>query len=523
MPSNRRQAQMKRKRKLMKRITVDEGFDASEPMGRTMRSVMPPDQEMDPEARDQLMGHLLSVRRTIELGRERHTPTRSRRALVPALAIVLALFVAAAVMIPLFATGGKTIPPKVSGVAKFSNLLGKVEVLVPHDRWRAARPGDKISEGWVIRTAGSSNAAVDFPDGSIMRVTDGSEAEISTIAKDRIAVAHVSGSTYHRVTDGTDYVVTNKDVASHTSGAAFNVENRVPDHLEILTVEKQVNVAIARHDTIPVSKGEVMTVSMAQDKKADKQPVSRERLADERLMTSVQQDAAAGYSTGIYADMGVQVQESSAAAQPGDAQTPSIQLAADVSDKAATLTWVSSGGADFAEYVLLRSESAEPAYPGDEVARFSDPSMSTASDDSIQQGHTYQYRIAAIRKGSDEVFTSNTIVVNTPSPTPQPEQATLSLSAAGAGARAVRLQWSVGGATRFSGFILERVVDKAPAGSATPAGTKAVTQIDSGDVFCTYTDDAVVPGHTYNYRVGLVVDGSVMIYSDWQQAALATP
>jgi hypothetical protein len=145
--------------------------------------------------------------------------------------------------------------------------------------------------------------------------------------------------------------------------------------------------------------------------------------------------------------------------------------------------------------------------------------MSSATDDTITAGHTYQYRIAGVPAESGEVIFSNTVVVDVASPEPQPVPASMSLTAAPSSG-GVALQWSVTGANEFEGFVLERVVDKALSGSPTPEGTTNFKRIKSSDVFYSYQDGTVLPAHSYSYRVGLVINGAVMVYSDWQQAAV---
>ena len=441
-----------------------------------------------------------------------------RRALVPALAVLAVLLVMAAVMLPVFLSGRKGAPEPQAQVARFLNISGSVEVRAPGRKWRNASAGDHIVQGWRVRTGSGSIASVHFPDRSIMRVTDGSEARIAKLAPQEVSIEHVSGSTYHRVHKGTRYTVFNSGVASRALGTAFNIENRVPGHLEILTVESAVEVAIGSHGPIKVSQGEVMTVSMTQDKKADKQPVSRERLQDERLMASVQQDEQAGFSTGIYETVDVTGNQPSTSQGSQPVQPQSVQLQGELSDTSVTLTWSTSGVTEYKDLVLLRSEGSEPVYPDNEIARYSDTSITSASDNSIQKGRTYQYRLAATRNDSAEAVYSNTVVVDVPSENKQPEPVTVSLSA-GAVANGIAVEWSVSGASRFGGFVLERVVASAPSNSPTPQGSSTSKMIASGDVFYSFVDNSVFPGHTYSYRVGLVVDGAVMLYSGWQQAA----
>ena len=287
------------RRKLYKGIGIDDGFDENVPMARVIRELVPEDSKMDSDARERMMGHLLSVQRGAARGPVRRSP--ARRALVPALAFALVIAIAAAVILPTF-LGGKHRSPAPRSGAGFQKLVGDVQVRSHGATWKKATMEDAVAAGWSVRTGPASFATVHFPDGSIMRITDGSEAVVTRIGSGYVSIRHVSGSTYHRVRKGTTYVVTNQDVSSRARGTAFNVENRVPGHLEILTIESAVEVAIGKLEPIKVSQGEVMTVTLAENK-ADKQPVSIDRLKDGRLMSSVQQDAEAGYPTGVYEDV----------------------------------------------------------------------------------------------------------------------------------------------------------------------------------------------------------------------------
>ena len=127
-------------------------------------------------------------------------------------------------------------------------------------------------------------------------------------------------------------------------------------------------------------------------------------------------------------------------------------------------------------------------------------------------GQTYQYRLAALKAG-EVVGYSNTIMLTIPKPKPKPAPVTVILSST-ASVDGVKLEWTVGGASRFSGFVVERVVSKAPPGSPTPLNTLTVERVMSSAVLYTYPDTTVLKGHTYTYRVGLLVDGAIMVYSN---------
>lgn len=507
-----------RRYRVTSRIKVDEGFDETDPMARAIRSAMPPDRDMDPEARESLLGHLKVMQGRRQPSR-RVGPVAWRLA-IPALAAVAAVLIALLVVVPLLDPGGVTKPPEKVEPATFSSLTGSVQVLPPGGSWRDAGRSEKLARGWSIRTGEGSRAIVEFADRSIMRMTDGSEARLAALGARSVSVTHVSGGTYHRVRKGTRYSVTNSGVVSSALGTAFNVENRVPGHLEILTVESAVQVSIDEHGPIEVAEGEVITISTDEDLKADKQQVSMERLQDERLKENVAQDADEGYPTGIYENVDVKPAESRTepeqeATQPE--QKPAVQLAGELSGERVALNW-SLTGDDFDSLVLLRSEGTQPVYPDHEIAAYSDLSIRSAYDDSVLPGHTYQYRLAAMRDGTGDVDYSNTVVVTVESEQ-EPTEVSVSLSASG-GPAGVDLQWSVSGATRFGGFLLEREVLRAPEGSQTPAGSSTSTRIASGDVFYSYSDETAAAGHTYRYRVGLVMDGMVIVFSDWQTVQL---
>ena len=491
-----------------RRIKYAEGVDSGHPVAEAIRELRPPDSEMSPEARERMMDRLFFVQRSMAPGKEKRGARRWRYALVPAAALSL---LAVLLFVILFSAGQKSVPQR--RFARLADRDGYIEVRQPGEGWHRVEEGERLEVGCRIRSGPRSYASVTFPEGSTMRLTDGSEARVKSLGARSVAVEHMEGGTYHRVRKGTGYTVVNGDVSLRALGTAFNVENRVPKQFEIVTVENAVEVEVGSHEPIKVSQGEVMVVAMTGEKKAEMQPVSRERLEEERLYTSAKKDAQAGNSTGIYQELDVTMDQK----PPGEPQPPSpasklvVNLGAVASETGVSLNWGVSGEGDYDALALLRSETSAPSLPADEIVRYSDISMTSATDNSLLQEHTYQYRLAAI-KGSSALAYSNTVVVTIPKPQPKPEPASVSLAARASG-NGVLLEWSVAGTNKFGGFVVERYVEKAPPGSATPPGSSSVKRIVSGDVLYSYMDSSVAAGHTYSYRVGLLVDGAVMVYS----------
>lgn len=501
-------------RKRRGKTAIDESFDAGHPVAEVIRSLLPSETRMSDEARERMMGHLLAVRRRVARGAPARPGSRPRRirktALVTAAAVLVLAAVLTAVLLPIHFGGGTKTARQ---FARLQSPDGKVEVMPSGGKWRAAEDGERLASGWRVRAGDDSFASVAFPEGSIMRLTDGSEALLEAIGKQSVTVGHLTGGTYHRVRAGTRYLVSNRGISARALGTAFSVESREPGNLEILSVENAVEVEIGKHQPIKVFEGEVMVVSMAQAKQAVKQPVSRERLADRRLCASVQKDVEKGYSSGIYEKLDVPIEAQPASQDQTVSEDFPVTLGGVAAESGAALEWTVSASIGFDALVLLRSELSEPGYPDDEIARYADTSIKSATDDSTTRGRTYQYRLVALSGAGVPVAYSNTLVmsVSESGARPEPVSVTLRGSLLRGG---ISLEWSVTGASVFSGFVLERVVEKAPGGSVTPAGSASSRRIDSASVFFTFVDDSVAAGHVYSYRVGLVVDGAAMVYSD---------
>lgn len=478
------------------------------PAARLMVTLAPK-AKLEPESLRRIKAKAFDTPASVYTVPARHVTQRTyRRVLLPA-GIIALLIIAVCVTIPLAYHSSVNAPAIVNGYGIVGSVEGKVQAKPADGQWSAAKPGQKMDPGSFLRT-GDGNATVVFEDGSVMRVTDGSEARVVAVGNGAVKVQHLKGGTYHRVRKGTSYTVVNKGVTLHALGTAFNVENRVPDNLEIVMVENAAEVDIGSHGPIKVDEGEVMVVSL-NEKKADKQPVSRERLEEKRLLASAQQDAKAGNATGIYRKLEVPL-ASSPEPQKQTTTAQKLEFGGESSESGASLHWSTVGG-NFNSLVLLRSEKTAPVLPGDEIARYTDTSITSARDNSAKQGSTYQYRVAALQGDGSEPVYSNTIVLSIPVPDVKPQQASIRI-VAHPGTHSVALEWSVTGTSIFDGYVLERTLEGSPSGSSAPGDRTDIKRFESKNILYSYTDDDVVPGNKYSYRVGLVVDGTVMVYSD---------
>lgn len=494
-----------------------EDFDAGHPVAEMLRSVTPDEVRMDEGARQRLMGHLYSVQRRNARARVPRVSPTAKYVLAGAAALAVGLVLVLTLVLPV----GQSPPQGSSCSAAVEVMAGQVDVMPKGGEWCKVEGGSYAEEGSRIRTGPASIARLKFADGSKARLTDCAEVRIEELLDDSVSLEHVAGNTYHRVEPGTRYMVSAEDVTLRALGTAFNVDNSSPGNLEIVTVQSAVEVKIGRHKPIKVNQGEVMVVTMTQDKKAEKRPVSRERLQEPRLLSSVQEDAQEGYQTGIYEKIDVVGEESEEEEEDATAVTARIDLRGTVAESGVSLEWKAPEGIDYREFTLLRSEGGKPIYPDDEIASYSDISIRFATDDGVKSGHTYQYRVAAVTSDGDLVY-SDTVVVDVPAPEPEPTEVSVTLVSS-LSANGVTVEWSVNGASRFSGFVLERSVQGAPQDSDTTTDGTTVVRIESQDVFNTYLDTEVQGGNTYSYRVGLIVDGAVMVYSNSALAEVPEP
>ena len=191
-------------------IKIDESFDESNEVAAAIRSLVPPDTSMDEEVLDRMVGHLLSLQRRHLHGRQASRHHRLGTASLAAAALLVIAAVLVGVIVPAFMSGSKPAPTR--SIALLGSLKGTVSVKPPGEKWQASSERAKISAGWTVKTGKGSLVSVTFPEGSIMRVSDESEAEVVTMTRRSITVEHIAGDTYHRVHTGTRYTVTNSGV-----------------------------------------------------------------------------------------------------------------------------------------------------------------------------------------------------------------------------------------------------------------------------------------------------------------------
>ncbi|MDQ7814660.1 MAG: SH3 domain-containing protein [Patescibacteria group bacterium] len=186
-----------------------------------------------------------------------------------------------------------------------------------------------------------------------------------------------------------------------------------------------------------------------------------------------------------------------------------LALKAEIAGSKAQLTWTASGSAFSQGFKVVRSETANPVYPGNEYHYLSDPTMRTDSWDSgFKAGKTYHFRVCEYLGGKCGAYSNNVSLT-----WPQGEDAddesdkSISLSVTTSGDKA-SLNWSLSGFDSDMGFKV--VVSENP------------NPVYPGNDYHYYSESSkrsdtwggLESGQTYHFRVCEYLGGKCGVYSN---------
>jgi hypothetical protein len=412
-------------------------------------------------------------------------------------------------------------------------------------------------QGDTIIASEDSRGIVEFEEGCILRL-DG-EAEVSLSSQEGELVADViKGKSYHRVVDGTSYVVRSGGIKVTAKGTAFTFD-----------VEEYTGKVISLHDAVKVDVTQDSVLNWSSrleegkiflyregEEEAHIAEISREELDNEWLLWNKSLDEDLGLPLGALSMLDSEVavveppeqppeQPQPQPEQPGDEQptpppattpppsgeppptttppptpgptppTPppvqnSVALSAAASEGRVDFSWTVTGYSGFQGFKLCRSETnPNPTYPNDWWKYIDGEATRSTTDTSVKPGQTYYYRLAVYDQG-DVLGYSNSVQVTVPG---QPDELSISLNAVVDGGKVV-LSWVVSGQGDYSGFKVCRS-ETNPKPSYPAEGLVFVAYGQNG-----YTDSSVQPGKSYYYRVGIYKDGSILKYSNAVQVTI---
>jgi len=512
-------------RELERLSSMLEAVSMSEPM---------PSRQAQARMRDRVME---SHRRLMEGEHKREKdPAKSvstlepRRLSYPALAaaaVLAAILVVSAVVFtgPAEITIQPTLPSARAEAAVFAT--GPVEVLPPGGEWTEMEGDITLEEGGAVRTPGGVRAEVAYGGENLFRLDYGSEASLPVISEDAIVVELRSGEGYFRAQEGTTYTVRGGGLEARAVGTAFDVD-LTAETPELLALQRGVEAVCIREDAGSVMLDEGGMLSLPQDLGTDGlsgqvREISMERLQEEWLLWNRDIDSSRGWDVGILSSVEPppsQVPEiSSLGEEEGGGEedeegeeeggeTLEMFLLAGLQQGGVALSWDLSGG-EVAEFILLRAEGGEPAYPRDVLARLPSDARQFL-DREVADGRIYTYRVAAESGGG--LTYSNAVTVAVPEKPPV-IQLDARLIDGGAGMPVVQLSWHVEGRVTADTYVLVR--GEMNVQPVYPPGNDMVEfRFAAAGPDYSFIDRDVYTGYTYNYRVFAVSGGAVTLESN---------
>ena len=506
-------------------LRLDEEMSGLVALGSRVSCAVPATPPLSDDARRRIWNNAVS--RTSEpIVLRRRVAGIPRLAWAAAAGVTLAIIAVLAVF--LVFRGGTPVQETVQ-VASLRIEQGEITVRDTQGDERTASDGERLSEGDVILAAADALGIVEFESGCIMRLHG--EAEVGLIEGDDGVIAEVyEGQTYHRVIDGTPYVVRSGDVTATATGTAFafDVEEAGGRIVSVhSSVEVEVGGAPPPDANSLLEQGDIFL--FGEDIEAQVLDITREDLDNAWMKWNRDLDELLGLPLGAFAILEEIAAEEEAqpeqpeeppaeeepappAPQPPAPQPPappppveqSLSLSASAREGAVDFSWTLTGYSGFQGFKLCRSESnPAPSYPGDWWKYIDGESARSVTDGSVEAGHTYYYRLGVYNNGAVIAY-SNTVQVTVPG---QAKEPSISLNGVVEGGK-VKLSWSVSDAGAYDGFKVCR--SETNPNPSYPGDT--CTFVAFGQNY--YTDTSVVSGKTYYYRVGIYKDGGIVKYSN---------
>lgn len=495
-----------------------------------------------PESRERMRARVMECHRRIMEGektRERDPsgrvstlePQRLSYAALAAAALVAVILVVSSVVLTFPRKVMVTPPMPMAEAEALVFATGEVEVLTPGGEWAEERAPFRLREGSYLRTPAEVRAEVAFGGETLFRLDGGSEAGLSEVGEEAVAVELRAGEGYFRVEEGIAFRVYGGGLEAEALGTVFDFDIggerpellALQDGVEVRTYppgeeDEAVRLDEGRMLVPPPEPGEEGLEGGAGD-------IPPERLLEEWLAWNRNIDELRGWDVGVLsrAEPGEpavpEISRLEAPEEQGDDEgedgggedepdKPEVSLQASLEENGAALSWELKQGSA-GEFIVLRAEGREPVFPRDVLARLT-PDTFKFLDRQVREGGAYTYRVAV--EHDDQTVYSNSVIVRVPARPP-----TIQLSArlvdGGLGIPVVELSWRAEGGMDPQLFSLVRgEMNRYP---AYPPGSDMVEyRFNPAGPEYVFYDEAVYTGYTYNYRVYAVRDGRVLVESN---------
>lgn len=434
---------------------------------------------------------------------------------LPAAAAAAAVFL----VLALFVFGPSPAPPVANltvqnGYARLASGGKTVRV----DREAEVREGDNVS------LPGGSRATLTFENESITRLEAGSSLTVERYDDVLVELALHRGRSYNRVTPGTDHSVLRKGARVRSAGTAYGVD--APEGETLAPVfHGRASVEAGGAAPVAVEQGEMGII--AQDgggPRVQVVPIDLARLEFSWLAFNRDLDRELGLPLGVLESLGATppegvqppgtapgAQPSSAPAAgqsvpppPPDEQKLSSSLSVADPGPPVRLAWSASGIQSADGVAVLRSMGdAPPTYPADVLETASGAEMSSYSDERVEPGRSYTYRVAYLAGGAVLCY-SNPATASIPVP-PPPLEVRLGGEMTTSG---MYLKWYTKSAEGYDAWAV--LVSR----GGEPSYPGSLVDTVGGGQTASYLYSRMVEGQVYRFRIAALQGGQPVAYSN---------
>lgn len=417
---------------------------------------------------------------------------------------------------------------------------GEVEYQQNNLGWKTIQSGQTLTQGTSVRVLSQGKAIINFDDGSSIRLNKNTTATLSDLSPSHMVITNSKGEVYSRVSKSDrTFTVNSGEVSYQAMGTAFSTINNQSEQ-GVQVYQSQVKVlGINSNNELLVNQGSQYYLVNTSDTNLENNITSidiNKINQNDFVVWNSQQDAK---NTETKDDLGVLIallettpavtatltpspepttkptDNPTSTPKPETQTSGQIVLSAVKVDNGIKLEWTVTGTDSNLGFKVVRNESVNPVYPGNDFKYLSEPSVRSYTWE-LKDGKTYHFRVCKYLGGSCGIY-SNDVTATAPSggeSSSNQSDSVTSISLSGSGSN---ISWTINGYSS-KGF---KVVWSKNSGATYPLRNDA-------DKYHYYSEpdkrndtlDAFSGSGTYYVRVCEYLGGKCGVYSNEIQVNL---
>ncbi len=395
-------------------------------------------------------------------------------------------------------------PVKTTIGGQIDYIEGMVEVREnASSGWFSATKSGLFSKNNELRTLSKSRAIVTFEDGSVVRLNENTHIIFAENIQD-VKIAIEGGGVFNSVTknEKRNYIVQTDKYAIKALGTEFGVTEN-DDATSVLVIESSVEV---QNDAgTAIDRVEEGSKAKVVNDRVEKAVIADADLTDDFVVWSTKKDQPQQKEEEKKDVKEDDDKKSDDAVVSGG----SISLSGEKSSSGVRLQWDVKNVTATHGFKIIKSEEANPVYPGDDYQYLTD---SSARDYKwkIDTGKKYHFRVCVYDGSGKCLLYSNDVYIDTPDTKDEDDDeyaSSVSLSAKDDDGD-VKLTWEISGGGAPMGF---KIVKSKESNPVYPGDD--YQYISDSDVR-KYTWEGFSKGKTYHFRVCIYKGGKCGAYSN---------